>query len=125
MQWLSNESGKQDYTFQTLAGILTANEHEDGLITVDMGKPHFGWKEIPLTHEVDDTRAIDLSAGPADAPVLQAPSIASMGNPHAIFWVENVSGPMGSINMGRDWNMIRFSRNAPIFPSLRSHRATA
>ncbi|MFS2325507.1 diaminopimelate epimerase [Brucella sp. H1_1004] len=89
VQWLSNESGKQDYTFQTLAGILTANQHEDGLITVDMGKPHFGWKEIPLAHEVDDTRAIDLSAGPADAPVLQAPSIASMGNPHAIFWVEN------------------------------------
>ncbi|MBV2141978.1 diaminopimelate epimerase [Falsochrobactrum sp. TDYN1] len=89
VQWLSRESGRHDFTFETLAGILTANEHEDGLITVDMGKPHFGWQEIPLAHEVKDTRAIDLAAGPANVPVLQSPSIASMGNPHAIFWVEN------------------------------------
>lgn len=89
VQWLSHESGRRDFTFQTLAGILTAKEHEDGLITVDMGKPHFGWRDIPLAHEVADTRNIDLRAGPADAPVLQAPSLASMGNPHAIFWVEN------------------------------------
>lgn len=89
VQWLSQESGKRDYVFQTLAGILTASEHEDGLISVDMGKPRFGWQDIPLAYEVADTRAVDLFAGPADAPVLQSPSIASMGNPHAIFWVEN------------------------------------
>ncbi|PWL19615.1 diaminopimelate epimerase [Falsochrobactrum shanghaiense] len=89
VQWLSRESARRNFTFETLAGILTANEHEDGLITVDMGKPHFGWQEIPLAHEVADTRAIDLAAGPADAPVLQSPSVASMGNPHAIFWVES------------------------------------
>lgn len=89
VQWLSLENGKHDYTFQTLAGILTAHEHEDGLITVDMGHPRFGWQDIPLAHAVADTSAIELTAGPSDAPVLQSPSIASMGNPHAIFWVEN------------------------------------
>jgi len=108
VQWLSNESGKQDYIFQTLAGILTANEHEDGLITVDMGKPHFGWKEIPLAHEVADTRAINLSAGPVDAPVRMQFSGS-----------KTTSGPMRSINMDRGWSTIRSFRNAPIFPSLK------
>ncbi|MFC0244654.1 diaminopimelate epimerase [Falsochrobactrum ovis] len=89
VQWLARESGKRSYFFETLAGILTADEHQDGLITVDMGKPNFDWQSIPLAHAIKDTREIDLSAGPADAPVLSAPSVASIGNPHAIFWVEN------------------------------------
>ena len=31
---------------------------------------------------------IELQIGPIDAPVLHSPSVASMGNPHAIFWVD-------------------------------------
>jgi diaminopimelate epimerase len=36
-----------------------------------------------------DTRAIDLQFGPPAAPILRSPSAVSMGNPHAIFWVED------------------------------------
>jgi hypothetical protein len=39
-----------------------------------------------------DTRAIDLAIGPPDAPILHSPSAVNMGNPHAIFWVENPQG---------------------------------
>ncbi|MBN9045090.1 MAG: diaminopimelate epimerase [Rhizobiales bacterium] len=88
VQALSAETGKHAFTFETRAGILTANEHENGLISVDMGRPRFGWRDIPLAREFADTRMIALQAGPADAPVLHSPSVASMGNPHAIFWVE-------------------------------------
>src|SRR5262249_20680855 len=38
-----------------------------------------------------DTRAIELEVGPRDRPILQSPSVVSMGNPHAIFWVEDVN----------------------------------
>jgi len=31
---------------------------------------------------------IELQVGPIDAPVLHSPSVASMGNPHAVFWVD-------------------------------------
>jgi diaminopimelate epimerase len=72
-----------------VAGILNAEEHEDGLISVDMGRPRFGWQDIPLAEEFHDTRMIELQVGPIDAPVLHSPSVASMGNPHAIFWVED------------------------------------
>jgi diaminopimelate epimerase len=89
VQALSAETGRKDYVFETLAGILTAEEHADGTISVDMGKPRFGWQEIPLAEEFRDTRAIELQIGPIDAPVLHSPSAVSMGNPHAIFWVKD------------------------------------
>ena len=88
VQALAAETGRRSFTFQTVAGILTAQEHADGLISVDMGKPVFEWDKIPLAEEFRDTRMIELQIGPIDAPVLHSPSVASMGNPHAIFWVD-------------------------------------
>ena len=55
-----------------------------------MGVPKFGWREIPLAEEFRDTRAIELQIGPIDAPILHSPSVANIGNPHAIFWVDDV-----------------------------------
>jgi diaminopimelate epimerase len=62
------------------------------LFTVDMGVPRFRWDEIPLAKEMPDTCAIDLTVGPPAAPMLRAPSAVNMGNPHVIFWVDNVDG---------------------------------
>ena len=57
-----------------------------------MGKPRFAWNEIPLAKEFADTRCIELQIGPIDKPILHSPSAVSMGNPHAIFWVDDVDG---------------------------------
>jgi diaminopimelate epimerase len=89
VQALSAQTGQKSFVFETLAGILTAEEHTDGLITVDMGIPRFGWNEIPLSEEFADTTGIELQIGPIDAPVLHTPSVANMGNPHAVFWVKD------------------------------------
>jgi len=110
VQALAAETGRRAFTFQTVAGVLTAEEHENGLISVDMGKPRFGWQDIPLAEEFEDTRRIELQVGPIDAPVLHSPSVASMGNPHAIFWVED--DPYS-------YDLERFGpllENHPIFP---------
>jgi diaminopimelate epimerase len=88
VQALAAETGRKIFTFETVAGILNAQEHADGTISVDLGKPRFGWRDIPLAEEFHDTRAIELQIGPIDAPVLHSPSVVSMGNPHAIFWVD-------------------------------------
>ena len=74
-----------------------------------MGAPKFGWRDIPLAEEFRDTRAIELQIGPIDAPVLHSPSVVSMGNPHAIFWVDDVAA----------YDLPRFGpllENHPIFP---------
>lgn len=110
VQALAGETGRTSFTFETKAGILTAEEHENGLISVDMGKPRFGWKDIPLAEEFANTRRIELQIGPIDAPVLHSPSVASMGNPHAIFWVDR------DVN---EYALDRFGpmlENHPIFP---------
>ncbi|MFP1630628.1 diaminopimelate epimerase [Zhengella sp. ZM62] len=110
VQALAAETGRSAFTFQTLAGILTAQEHADGTVSVDMGEPRFGWKDIPLAEEFHDTRMIELQIGPIDAPVLHSPSVVSMGNPHAIFWVDD---DVWSYDMERFGPMLE---NHPIFP---------
>jgi diaminopimelate epimerase len=70
--------------------LQTWRDAGSGLFTVDMGAPRFAWNEIPLAKEFADTRTIELQVGPADKPILQSPSALSMGNPHAIFWVDDV-----------------------------------
>jgi len=89
---VTEETGKSNAMFQTTGGILNCwKDPATGLFTVDMGKPRFGWKDIPLAEEFHDTRAIELQIGPIDKPILHSPSVVSMGNPHAIFWVDDVN----------------------------------
>jgi diaminopimelate epimerase len=88
VQALAAETGIKNFTFHTRAGVLTGEEREDGLLSVDMGKPEFEWNKIPLSEEFHDTSRIELQIGPIDAPVLHSPSVASMGNPHAVFWAD-------------------------------------
>jgi diaminopimelate epimerase len=110
VQALAAETGQKLFTFETVAGILNAEEHADGLISVDMGVPRFGWQDIPLAEEFRDTRMIELQVGPIDAPILHSPSVASMGNPHAIFWVDN---DVWSYELDRVGPLLE---NHPIFP---------
>ena len=107
---LAAETGRKDFTFETVAGILNAAEHADGSISVDLGRPRFGWQDIPLAEEFRDTRAIELQIGPIDAPVLHSPSVASMGNPHAIFWVDD---DVWSYDLAKFGPLLE---NHPIFP---------
>jgi diaminopimelate epimerase len=83
---LSAETGRAQLNFETSAGAIACRRTADGLFTVDMGAPRFRWDEIPLSRPMPDTRAIDLQIAP---PGLRAPSAVNMGNPHAIFWVED------------------------------------
>ncbi|PLX36625.1 MAG: diaminopimelate epimerase [Hyphomicrobiales bacterium] len=86
---LMEETGKDAVTIQTRAGLLIARRSDNGMVSVDMGMPKFGWQDIPLAEEFRDTRAIELQIGPIDAPTLHSPSVVNVGNPHAIFWVDN------------------------------------
>lgn len=107
---LAAETGKRSFTFETVAGILNARENDDGSISVDLGTPRFGWQDIPLAEEFRDTRMIELQIGPIDGPVLHSPSVASMGNPHAIFWVDE---DVWSYDLDRFGPLLE---NHPIFP---------
>ncbi|HJU33027.1 MAG TPA: diaminopimelate epimerase [Hyphomicrobiaceae bacterium] len=106
---VAGETGRKDLKFETAAGVLDVGVESIDRITVDMGRPRFGWSDIPLAEPFHDTRTIELQIGPIDEPILHSPSAVNVGNPHAVFWVEDVS----AYDLARIGPMLE---NHPIFP---------
>jgi diaminopimelate epimerase len=108
--WFERQrTGRMSLKFETKAGVLDVSVGDIDHITVDMGEPRFAWNEIPLAEPFHDTRGIELQIGPIDAPVLHSPSVVNVGNPHAIFWVDDVEAH----------DLARFGpllENHPLFP---------
>jgi diaminopimelate epimerase len=108
--WLeAAQTGRRALAFETRAGRLQVDVAGREHIRVDMGAPKFGWRDIPLAEAFADTRAIELQVGPIDKPILHSPSVANVGNPHAIFWVEDVA----AYDLGRIGPMLE---HHPVFP---------
>jgi diaminopimelate epimerase len=105
----SRRTGKTALTFETAAGQLAATVDGAHSISVDMGSPKFGWQDIPLSEPFADTRYIELNYGPEGAPVVHSPAVVNVGNPHAIFWVDDVN----AYDLGRMGPMLE---NHPLFP---------
>ena len=84
------EYGRPEVSIATESGVLAAVVNEDDSVTIDMGAPRFAWNEIPLAEPFHDTRRIELQIGPIDDPVLHSPSVVNVGNPHCLFFVEDV-----------------------------------
>ncbi|MFO1102301.1 MAG: diaminopimelate epimerase [Methylocystis sp.] len=81
--------GKDALHLETDAGVIETQRRADTAFTVDMGRPRLDWRQIPLAHAVEDTRKVAL-----DPPVAGAPahfSAVSMGNPHAVFFVDDAA----------------------------------
>src|SRR5215813_10314390 len=106
---VAHETGRKGMRFETRAGVLEVSVADIGCITVDMGRPRFGWQDIPLGTPAHDTRAIGLQIGPPDRPILNSPSVVNIGNPHAVFWVDDVQ----AYDLGRIGPLLE---NDPIFP---------
>ncbi len=56
-----------------------------------MGVPRFGWSEIPLSIPVEDTRAVPIDVTGLNAGLPGVFSAVNVGNPHAIFFVDDVN----------------------------------
>lgn len=79
---LVEETGKAEISLETKAGKLAGKKAGDK-VTVDMGTAHMDWKDIPLSHE-ENTLSLPIFEG-----VLKDPVGVSMGNPHAVFFVQD------------------------------------
>lgn len=86
---LLEETGKEEVVIRTEADMLKGSRGPNGLVTVDMGSPLMGWEDIPLSDKMD-VRGVDVKIGPMDNPYLSRPAVVSMGNPHAVFFVDDV-----------------------------------
>jgi diaminopimelate epimerase len=78
-----DERGRPNAVVETLAGPVAISAGPQG-ITADMGPARLAWNEIPLAHEMD-TLSLAIQDGPMRDPVA-----VGMGNPHAVFFVDDV-----------------------------------
>ncbi len=89
-------------TLDTLAGTVAIEPH-DGGATVDMGVPRFDWQEIPLA------MAMDTLAMPVGWHDLDGPVAVNVGNPHVVFFVDDV----GAVDLATIGPVIEHD---PLFP---------
>ncbi len=79
-------SSKNPIRVETLSGEMTLNAHSgSNMVTVNMGAPIFDPPEIPLAYA---TRQARYTIDHNDEKI--AFSALSMGNPHAVLWVDDV-----------------------------------
>lgn len=86
--FLAREETRPHYVLESDVGLLDVRRESDDAITVDMGAPRLDWAAIPLA------RAVDTAAVVLDPAVAGAPSrfvAVNIGNPHAIFFVEDAA----------------------------------
>jgi diaminopimelate epimerase len=79
---LMREKKSNHVVLETAAGLLDC-ETRDGDIAVDMGPARLDWRDIPLK-EARDTLRLGIAAGP-----LKDPVAVNVGNPHAVFFVDD------------------------------------
>jgi diaminopimelate epimerase len=71
-------------TLETIGGRISVKP-QDGGATVDMGEPRFDWDAIPLAYPMD------TAAMPVGWDTLESPAAVNVGNPHVIFFVDDVA----------------------------------
>ncbi|WP_457554112.1 diaminopimelate epimerase [Desulfobacula sp.] len=81
---LLKECNEKEIQIETLGGILTCSFAGEKQVSVEMGRVKTHWQDIPLSKEMD-TLHLNIGAGPLNDPVGM-----NIGNPHAVFFVEDV-----------------------------------
>ncbi len=84
---LLEESGRDSIRLDTDAGPLLCRD-AGGMVSVDMGAPRFGWRDIPLSEE-RNTDSFSLDIPGSDLPALKEAAAVSIGNPHCVLFVED------------------------------------
>ncbi|SPH23724.1 Diaminopimelate epimerase [Defluviimonas aquaemixtae] len=92
--------GRDRVTFVTERGTLGAERRPDGLVSVNMGAPILDWAGVPLSD------AVDL----LHLPIEGDPAAVGMGNPHCVFFVDDVE----AVEVAKVGSAIE---NHPLFPS--------
>lgn len=80
---------KKEIVVETAGGVIVPKLLDNGLVTVNMGRPHFMPSEIPFVPAADEDDAAlthIVLVGLESVPV----SCVNMGNPHAVIAVDDI-----------------------------------
>ena len=85
---MDDDAPRDALRVETLNGLLECRREGEVRFSVEMGRPKFDWQAIPLAQPVADTAAIPFPIG-LNGGLLLA-SAVNMGNPHAVFFVDDL-----------------------------------
>ncbi len=81
---LQENTTKNEAHIKTNAGVLVGTSSSAELIQIDMGEPVLEAHKIPLSENIDTTIL------PIELGTVKNPTAVNMGNPHMVFFVDNV-----------------------------------
>ena len=84
---LARETGAERLNIETERGLIVCERLGEATYRVDMGAPRLQAAEIPVAGEIADTTAVDIAEARAFGPA----GLVNMGNPHAVFFVADVT----------------------------------
>ena len=87
---LMRENKNKQITLRTKAGILQAKLDDKNFVSINMGKPIFEWKKIPLLKEMDN-KNLKIKIRTIEGKEVVGGFTLSIGNPHVIFFVEDIN----------------------------------
>ena len=87
---LMKENNTKKISLKTKAGILQAKLDNKNLVSINMGQPNFDWEKIPLSREMDN-KNLKIKINTTDGKKIIGGFSLSVGNPHVIFFVENIN----------------------------------
>ena len=87
---LSKENNKKEITVWTASAILKSNVLKDYLVETQIGAPKIKWDEIPI-NEKKNTKNLGIKIIDINNKEHIGGTAINVGNPHIIFFVENIA----------------------------------
>tara|TARA_Y100000590_G_scaffold422128_1_gene526496 strand:+ start:26 stop:853 length:828 start_codon:yes stop_codon:yes gene_type:complete len=87
---LMKENNIKKISLKTKVGILQAKLNDKNLVSINMGQPNFLWDQIPLLKNMDN-KNLKIKINSNDGEEVVGGFSMSIGNPHVVFFVKDIS----------------------------------
>ena len=87
---LMKEGKNEKISMRTKVGILEAELNDNNLVSINMGLPNFKWDKIPLVKNMDN-KNLKIKIKNIEGKEIIGGFSLNIGNPHIIFFVEDIS----------------------------------
>jgi len=88
--FLMKENNNKKISLRTKVGILQAELNDKNLVSINMGQPSFEWNKIPLLKKMDNQN-LKIKINSIDGKEVIGGFSLSIGNPHVIFFIEDLN----------------------------------
>ena len=87
---LMKENNNKKISLRTKIGILQAELNDQNSVSINMGQPNFEWNKIPLLKKMDNQN-LKMPINSNDGKEVVGGFSLSIGNPHVVFFVEDLN----------------------------------